>query len=411
MPTSTALGYNTGSTIVGTQQIGNLAVVTATTANPSLNPNGVKFWMGPDQDLGYVIGVPVSGGTQPTPIGGLNAFLGFLRSSSLTDTAFLNMVNVSFNQNFTSTSGATNYLNSNGYWTSYVPSLGQIYRIYNASGVLPLTFSYTKKDGSSATTNPINPGNYTYILASAGSLSDSVTINQLAITDLIITSDVEETPSFTETLITTTGSGTWTKPLGVTQVVVECWAGGAAGGGASTDGQSGSGGAGGGFARKFVTYSSPSSSISYSVAASVVGTTGNGASGNTTSWDTNVCIARGGGGGRANDVITSNGAGIASTTNVGDIVHDASNGGNAFAGKTGNVSGAGGISFGSTGTLSQIEYGGSGGTTVGPGVGISNSNGVAGSNYGGGGSGADRVTTTSRSGGAGAQGLIRIIYR
>lgn len=411
MPTSTAIGYNTGSTIVGTQQIGNLAVVTATTANPSLSPNGVKFWMGPDEELGYVIGVPVSGGTQPTPIGGLNAFLGFLRSSSLTDSSFLDMVNLSFNQNFTSTSGATSYLNSNGCWTSYVPSLGQIYRIYNASGALPLTFSYTKKDGSSATTDSINPGDHTYILASAGSLSDSVTFDQLAVTDLIITSDVEETPVFTEALITTTGSGSWTKPEGVTQVVVECWGGGGAGGGATTDGQDGSGGAGGGFARKFVTYSSPSSSINYIVAASVAGTTGNGDSGNTTSWATNVCIARGGGGGAANDVFSSSGGGDAATNNVGDIVHDASNGGNAFAGKSGNVSGAGGENLGSTGTLSRIEFGGAGGTRVGPGEGIPNSNGVAGSNYGGGGSGADRVTSTNRSGGAGAQGLIRIIYR
>jgi hypothetical protein len=120
MATSTAIGYNTGSTISGTQQIGNLAVVTATTVNPSLSPNGVKFWMGPDEDLGYVVAIPVSGGTQSTPIVGVTSFLGFIRSSALTESSFISMVNSTFNQNFVSGNTAKTYLNNNGYWTSFV---------------------------------------------------------------------------------------------------------------------------------------------------------------------------------------------------------------------------------------------------------------------------------------------------
>ena len=55
MATTTPLAYNTGSTIPGTTQIGDLAVGT-TDQDYSTNPGGVTWWMGPDEDLGYVIG-------------------------------------------------------------------------------------------------------------------------------------------------------------------------------------------------------------------------------------------------------------------------------------------------------------------------------------------------------------------
>ena len=58
MATTTPLAYNTGSTIAGTTQVGSLAVGT-TDQDYSVSPGGVTWWMGPDEDLGYVIGVPV----------------------------------------------------------------------------------------------------------------------------------------------------------------------------------------------------------------------------------------------------------------------------------------------------------------------------------------------------------------
>lgn len=61
------LSYNTGSTIGGTTQVGGLAIGT-TEQDYSSNIGGVKWWMGPDQDLGYVIAHPVSGNTQSTPV-------------------------------------------------------------------------------------------------------------------------------------------------------------------------------------------------------------------------------------------------------------------------------------------------------------------------------------------------------
>lgn len=294
--------------------------------------------------------------------------------------------------------------------------LGQIYRIVNNGGTNE-SLTYTKIDGTSTSTGTITSGSVTYILAVSGSLSDSTyTFNgtsNLTITNLLITSSVDETPTFTEQLISTTGAGTWTKPLGVTQVIVECWGGGGAGGGASINAQAGSGGAGGGFAKKLIIYTSPSANKSYSVAASVAGGTGNGATGNDTTWETNVVVAKGGGGGLAND-LGGSGAGQAGVGNVGDIVYSGQNGTSALTARGGDQAGAGGYSAGSAGIFnfansSVREFGGL--TVTGPGAGAGEADGSPGNNFGGGGSGGYRTATPSKSGGAGAQGLIRLIYR
>ena len=56
--------YNPGDPISGTIQVGDLAVgapITGFTDSP-------QFWNGPDEEQGYVIAIPVSGNTQPTPV-------------------------------------------------------------------------------------------------------------------------------------------------------------------------------------------------------------------------------------------------------------------------------------------------------------------------------------------------------
>jgi uncharacterized delta-60 repeat protein len=124
------------TTITGTQQIGSLAIATATTVNYSPSTNGgVTFWMGPDEELGYVVGVPVSGGTQTTPIGGVNAFLGFYRSASLTEPSFLSIVNSTFNQSLTTGGAAKTYLNNNGYWTSWNTPSSVLIGYYSSTSV------------------------------------------------------------------------------------------------------------------------------------------------------------------------------------------------------------------------------------------------------------------------------------
>ena len=53
----------------------------------------------------------------------INASVGFLRSSALTEISFVNLVNSKFSQSFSNGSDSKDWLNNNGYWTSYTGSL------------------------------------------------------------------------------------------------------------------------------------------------------------------------------------------------------------------------------------------------------------------------------------------------
>ena len=92
--------YNTGSTISGTEQLGSLAIGIDNLNYPS-GVGGVRWWNGPDEDLGYIICVPNADGNQPNP-DNQDAYLGFYRSSDLTESSFILLTNNLFNQNFTS---------------------------------------------------------------------------------------------------------------------------------------------------------------------------------------------------------------------------------------------------------------------------------------------------------------------
>jgi hypothetical protein len=124
MATTTPFAYNTGTTIAGTSQIGDIAVGT-TDQDYSLNPGGVPWWMGPNQETGYVITVPVSGNTQPTPIPGVTASLGFYRTKTLTDNDFIGLSQYVASKNntpqtFSSATDASVWLTNNGFWNSYI---------------------------------------------------------------------------------------------------------------------------------------------------------------------------------------------------------------------------------------------------------------------------------------------------
>ena len=123
MATARPFAYNTGAGITGTDQVGDLAVGTPTSGFAS---TGLPWWNGPDEDLGYVIAESVPGNTQPTPVSGVSASVGFFRSSALTDPSFISIANAVAGPSgpFASGSAAKTWLNSNGYWTSYVGSTG-----------------------------------------------------------------------------------------------------------------------------------------------------------------------------------------------------------------------------------------------------------------------------------------------
>ena len=127
MANTTPVGYNPSKNpISGTTQVGDLAVGTSP-QEYSIKPGGITYWMGPNQDLGYVVAKPVPSGNQPfnPSIGETAAYVGFSRSTSLTQASFVDLTNsiAAGATSFTSTQGAEakSWLNSNGYWTSYVP--------------------------------------------------------------------------------------------------------------------------------------------------------------------------------------------------------------------------------------------------------------------------------------------------
>ncbi len=120
MATTRPFAYNTGSTINGTEQVGNLAIGVDNLRYDE-NVGGVKWWMGPDEDLGYIIAHQTPDGTQPNPIF-IPAYLGFWRSKFKTEESFVELANWVAEGQATFTNGldANIWLNNNGYWSSFV---------------------------------------------------------------------------------------------------------------------------------------------------------------------------------------------------------------------------------------------------------------------------------------------------
>jgi hypothetical protein len=119
---TTPIAYNPSqSPIDGTEQLSDLAIG-ITEQDYSLSPGGVTWWMGPEESSNYVIAIPVPGNTQPTPIPGVFASVGFFESVDLTENSFVQLTNTVFGQSFNNGTECKTWLNDNGYWTSFVPA-------------------------------------------------------------------------------------------------------------------------------------------------------------------------------------------------------------------------------------------------------------------------------------------------
>lgn len=121
MATTRTFTYNIGANIAGTDQVGNLAIGRPTVGYQS---TGLKWWNGPNEDLGYVIAEESPTG-EYTGADGQTAYLGFWRSSALTEASFIEIANLVSGQSFASGDAAKVWLNSNGYWTSWGLSTGE----------------------------------------------------------------------------------------------------------------------------------------------------------------------------------------------------------------------------------------------------------------------------------------------
>jgi hypothetical protein len=122
MPTARPFAYNPGATgpIPGTEQIGDLAIGSPT---EGFALTGLDWFNGPDEEPGYVIAQSVPDNSQPTPIDGVTASVGFFRSGEKTSQSFVNLSNIiaslSGGGPFVSGAEAKEWLNDNGYWTSF----------------------------------------------------------------------------------------------------------------------------------------------------------------------------------------------------------------------------------------------------------------------------------------------------
>ena len=116
--------YNPSRTpISGTTQCGDLAIGDIS-VEYSDDYGGVKWWMGPDEDLGHVIAYPVASGDHPTQVSGVTSYVGFYgtknMSNPLNESTFLDLTNAVFNQNFITSNDASSWLTTNGFWNSWV---------------------------------------------------------------------------------------------------------------------------------------------------------------------------------------------------------------------------------------------------------------------------------------------------
>jgi len=150
MSTNTPFAYNPGSNIPGTQKIGNISYGTPESGFES---SSLKWWNGPDEDLGYVIAKPDPDGLH---IGGdeATAYLGFRRSTVKTEASFLQLVSDMFDETFTSADNAKIWLNNSGYWTSWgITSSGGTFN----TGDYKLSTQYAPAPNNGDITFPAHP--------------------------------------------------------------------------------------------------------------------------------------------------------------------------------------------------------------------------------------------------------------
>jgi hypothetical protein len=108
--------YTPGVNVPGTDKVGDISY-----GHPTSGFEGSEFewWNGPDEELGYIIAKSISDDSQPTPVSGVTASVGFNRSALKTEASFIELVNDIFDQTFATGDDAKDWLNTNGYWTSW----------------------------------------------------------------------------------------------------------------------------------------------------------------------------------------------------------------------------------------------------------------------------------------------------
>jgi hypothetical protein len=137
MATHRIFCYNpTGATISGTEQVGSIAAATGVV---SIDPTK-QWWNGPDEDVRYIVAYSSlnserSNGPERVLATNYPCNLGFIGSSAKTDESFLNLAKtISGSSSLASASAAKTWLNTNGYWTSWIaPSFTGLLDTYSGA--------------------------------------------------------------------------------------------------------------------------------------------------------------------------------------------------------------------------------------------------------------------------------------
>ena len=176
--------------ISGTDQVGSIAAVTGVVFPDTT----LEWWNGPDEDPGYVIAYSDPSGNRPNAperILSVNytCHIGFFRTPVKTDQSFIDLTQiVTGNYSLTSATQSKEYLNNNGYWTSYTASVAPPSMVGNQLTFFDIThpFSYSggpywldlSDNGLTANLN----GGTTYSTANGGlfdfdGIDDTMSIN------------------------------------------------------------------------------------------------------------------------------------------------------------------------------------------------------------------------------------------
>ncbi|MCH6232820.1 MBG domain-containing protein [Cognataquiflexum rubidum] len=374
--TGATLSIPTGWTLIlRTDQSSNVGMATYWKIATSSEPSSYAFRAGGK----WAVGISrISGANQTSPIAVSNG----ISSSSSSTSVVAPTVTTTANDQLV----LAFYTNKkNG---TYIPASGttERYDEPNTSEGMPSNMLATYVQATAGTTGT---------KTATASESETWAAQQIVVNEQRI--EISET-------ITTVGNDSFNVPAGVTFLRVEAWGGGGRG---STRTSSGGGGGGGGGAYSSSVLSVTSgSSISYSVGA---GSNSTSAGGDSWFVNTTTLLAKGGNSVANN---TTNGtSGGQSSEGSGDIRFSGGNGANSTTTRGGGGgSSAGSSQIGNNGSGrtggSAPTDGGAGGTAPDNG----NQNGVAGGFPGGGGSGSARTSST-RTGGSGANGQIRISYQ
>jgi hypothetical protein len=190
MASSRPFAYNPippGSPISGTTQFVNLAIGVLNEPYDE-DYGGVKWWEGPSELTGYIICQPIPDNSQPTPISGTTASVGFYRTSGFTDISFLKLCNSLPARNrqakFKTTNEATAWLDSVGYWTNYIAPTPTPTTTNTPTPTLTptntTTPTYTPTHTSTPSTTPVySPLDFTLNFTCGGPGGTSVTLNAI----------------------------------------------------------------------------------------------------------------------------------------------------------------------------------------------------------------------------------------